>query len=840
VTTTQRSDQRGESPARHDVTRADRVRACLEQVGRGRANDGFQGLFALVREDPSEPLALHAVGVAALHTGDTKTAEQFVARACDRATERDEPALAARFRIDLAQILSVTAHRLDSNARLADAETVYRRITTIDPTNVAAWRRLVAIGLAHGDTTAVAIALERFLVLRPQDPDARVAAAELEYLSGQANQANASEASLQRAIAHLDAALYNDLAHCEAGILLGALLNQSGARQAAIEQLTRTAALNSKSIPVRFELGRLLALSGRVTEAEKVLTDAAALQSTEAAERAPILALSLAQRYDEAHAAIDARFSVDPDDIHAAYLRAVVLEHQRKPSDAAYWFSRVIDIDPSQLTASARWAFRLTQLGASDASVNVLRRVLLRWPEFSVGRVQSELALPPIYPDSTTLEAKRNRFIEGLARLHRDPPRFGHEDAQLLTSNFWLAYQGRNDRDQQISLAQSYVLGCPALSFTAPHVARRTQRPRLRVGLLSAFFSNHVTTRMYRGLIEHLDRKRFEVFVIHSCDGRRDAVTKEVSALADHSLYLPASLNESQRALAQLELDVLFYPDVGMSHDNYFLAFGRYARVQCTSWGHPVTSGITAIDYYISSDRLEIAGAEAHYSERLVRFANLPTYYHRPQPVPAYDRSKLGLPDNARLYACLQSLFKFHPDFDAAIARVLRADPNAHIVTLAGERDTWSSLLRTRWQTVMPDCMDRIKFIPHVDNSTYVALLRSADVLLDTFPFAGGNTTYQAIAVGAPLVTLPSDLLRGRCSLGAYDQIGFHGLVARDEKHYAELAVRVANDRDFRTQCLNAIADGAPRLFERMDSIEEFNEFFTSAYEASFKEGPHA
>jgi protein O-GlcNAc transferase len=111
------------------------------------------------------------------------------------------------------------------------------------------------------------------------------------------------------------------------------------------------------------------------------------------------------------------------------------------------------------------------------------------------------------------------------------------------------------------------------------------------------------------------------------------------------------------------------------------------------------------------------------------------------------------------------------------------------------------------------------------------------DVAIDTFPFAGGNTTFQSLGVGTPLITLPNDFMRSRCAVGAYNQIGFEELVARDPAHYAELAVRVANDREFRAHCVEAIRDGESRLFETEQVINEFNEFFASAYEASFKEG---
>jgi hypothetical protein len=96
--------------------------------------------------------------------------------------------------------------------------------------------------------------------------------------------------------------------------------------------------------------------------------------------------------------------------------------------------------------------------------------------------------------------------------------------------------------------------------------------------------------------------------------------------------------------VAEAELDALFYPDIGMDVFTYFLAFARLARVQFTTWGHPVTTGIPNMDYFVSTRHAEPAQAERFYSERLVEFDNPPSFYYRPRPPSTFDlRAHLGL-----------------------------------------------------------------------------------------------------------------------------------------------------------------------------------------------------
>ena len=125
------------------------------------------------------------------------------------------------------------------------------------------------------------------------------------------------------------------------------------------------------------------------------------------------------------------------------------------------------------------------------------------------------------------------------------------------------------------------------------------------------------------------------------------------------------------------------YPDIGMEPFTYFLAFARLAPVQCVTWGHPLTTGLDTIDWFLSGESLETEEADAHYTERLVRLRGLPTYYRKPQVAgPAKSRAELGLPESGSLYACPQTLFKFHPEFDRLLAAILQTDRRGHLAMI--------------------------------------------------------------------------------------------------------------------------------------------------------------
>ena len=120
-------------------------------------------------------------------------------------------------------------------------------------------------------------------------------------------------------------------------------------------------------------------------------------------------------------------------------------------------------------------------------------------------------------------------------------------------------------------------------------------------------------------------------------------------------------------------------------------------------------------------------------------------------------RSTLELPDGKRLYGCPQTLFKIHPDFDQALAGILDADPQGFLVFIEGRVSRWTDNLKRRFRRTLPDSGRRVHFLPAIPNADFLKLLACCDVLLDPYPFGGGNSTLKALAVGTPVVPLPGD-----------------------------------------------------------------------------------
>ena len=456
--------------------------------------------------------------------------------------------------------------------------------------------------------------------------------------------------------------------------------------------------------------------------------------------------------------------------------------------------------------------------------------------------VNAHLLLPVMPGTLEDISDWRERYQAGIRTLINASGSVDDPGAKLAIWSFQLAYHNYNDRPVMESLCQLYRERAPTLTATAPHLVSWQLAPlkhhRIRVGFLSEFLANHTIGRLYQGLIRYLDRNRFEVVVIHAPKASRDAFNRNLGALADNTLVLPHGLVAQQQTVAAAKLDVLFYPDIGMSASTYFLAFARLAPVQAVSWGHPVTTGLDTLDYFVSAKSIEPEDAQAHYTERLVSLNRLPCCYPAvAAATQTLSRTALGLPEKGTLYGCPQSLFKIYPDFDAVLAAIAEGDPTGHLVFLEGLYPGWRHLLETRWRKAFPVLSQRALFLPRQPWEQFLALMAHFDVVLDPIHFGSGNTLYEAMAFGTPVVTWPGTFMRGRIVAGAYRQMAVRDApIALRLEDYAPLTLALGQNPERRRALREATVDTARQeLFDDMIAVREFEIFLEDAVVAAVR-----
>lgn len=562
-------------------------------------------------------------------------------------------------------------------------------------------------------------------------------------------------------------------------------------------------------------------------------------------------ALAMLSRTAEAEAAFRKALSLDPQFADAWFNLGNNLREQQRLIDADAAYRRVIALRPNHIGAlnnfaqllllrgrkeEAAEAFSdlgdvLHDVGRGADALSAYRQAQATWPS-AVHEIKLAFLTPVIPLSVAEIDRTRERLFAGMAALTAKGLTLSDPLRCASSAIFYTGYHGRNDRELRKRFADFYLGASPHLVWRAAHCADYAgPGGRIKIGFVSKFFyPEHPMTKLYGGIVEQLDRRRFDVSVF-----RFDPPGASAPPADTRVTVLRDDLPAARQAIAEAQLDVLFYTDIGMEPTTYFLAFARLAPVQCVTFGHPVTTGIANVDYFLSAQELDRADAVDHYTETLIRLGSVPTFFKRPSV--AADPPKpvdLGLPAEARLYFCAQNLIKYHPDFDAVLGEILRRDSKGLVVLINSKKaPQLEQALLARFRQSIPDVVHRVTFLPFLKLETLLGFLQYVDAILDTPVFGGGTTSLEMFAVDAPIVTWPGPFARSRITHALYRQMQLEGLAAENGAHYVELALRLANDASWRAMLRDQLRQKKHVLYENVALLRELERFFVAAVGAA-------
>ena len=519
---------------------------------------------------------------------------------------------------------------------------------------------------------------------------------------------------------------------------------------------------------------------------------------------------------------------IDPRATHAwNELGSIYRDMSDTPKSIAA-YKKAVEVFPGNVDAKANLTCILSTDGSFEESRALCEELLTAQPDQMGVRFRKAIVIPAIMDSVEQIEESRAQILTELDDLANYPGQVTDPLGQIGATNFYLAYHGRNDREIQQKTAETLLKICPTLDYIAPHIGKSRKPGKIRIGVCSRHLSRHTIGVLWGEYFARLDRDRFEIYLFHTLPVF-NGVPKALRDRVDREVRIPLRLDEARKIIANVELDVMYYTDIGMEPLTWFLSFARLAPVQAVTWGHPLTTGVPNMDYFVSSTHLEVADPSAHYSERCVRLPTLNTFYLRPELEVSLGRDHFGISDDSTLYVCPQTLFKLHPDIDGIFRRVLEGDPKGQLLLIEGTSAFHTTLIKERFNRTLSDLMNRIVICPRQSHQGFLAMVNMADVMLDPIHFGGGSTTLQALSFGTPVVTLPSEFLRGRISNACYKQIGVDELIARDSEHYCQIALEVGKNDQYRADLRAVLKEKCGVLYDNANVITEFEQFLEQA-----------
>ena len=510
-----------------------------------------------------------------------------------------------------------------------------------------------------------------------------------------------------------------------------------------------------------------------------------------------------------------------------------VLKALGKENDAIDAYRRAIGLNPQLSDASYNLAIMLQARAGHAAAIELLRKTVVSNPLHSsawdalyralLGQDQHEEAIQAFLAWDRAMPPCPELVVAGLAlcrqlgdhalearylALALDWPFTDFTPEQFVPILGMIQYFDVT-REQLLACYRRYDAAVAARNpFIIPMLPRRAADGRLRIGYVSADFRKHVMGRWMLEVVSRHDRRRISVFLISTCQPREyDAVTDAFRSHADGFADI-SELDDfaAAKSIAEADLDIL----VDLAGHTMAARPGIYAhrpaRTIVTHLGYHGCLGLRAVDYKLTDRIADPVDASQFQIER--PFALNVCVFPLVRLVPA-DAGQVPWGDadlhGKFVFAAFTNVLKLSSRCLAVWRRVLEALPEAVMLFSPPSPAQHAGILRIMAAAGIDKSRIVFLTVPHHD-ALWQARYRLAHAVLDTFPYAGGDTTLAALDMGVPVVTLVGDRHSGRVGASILTYLGITETIAQTEEEFVAIAVRLARDAVFMAQTRQRIA----------------------------------
>ena len=664
---------------------------------------------------------------------------------------------------------------LQGLGRHQEAAKSFRRVLTREPRNAVALNKLGSALLELRAPDEARARLVEALALQPNYAEAQFHLGAALQALGRCEEAAAAYRRALELQPSYPAALNN----------LGTALQALGRSTEAIDCLNR-------AIADRPEFAAALSNLGNVLQAEKRLEEAADHYRRALAIDPSLVetyynfgnALRLLGQVDQAIGCYRQALTLAPEEQRILNNLGVALRDRRMLDDSIEICARAVALAPDVAAGHDNLARSLQAAGRLSEAIESYRRCLALDP-----------ALLGAASNLADALAEQGHFEEAVER-HRAIIDQSPEDPIAQEKLLFIA-QYLPDATEQMLFEEARAWGdrhAPSIPIEAARFDNdRDPARRLRVGYLSGDFKLHACAFFVHPLFAHHDRSAVELFA-YSEDSAPDGYTAAFRDVSDHWRSVHTLDDDALAQQIRADgIDILVHLSAHTTGSRLKLAGLGPAPIQANWMGLGTTSGVRAIDYFITDRFLVPDGAESFFTESVIRLPDCAYCFSPPEspdvaPPPALSSGHVT-------FGTLSRAVRLNDRTLGVWARILARIPGSRLLinTLAMNDPATSERLRQFFAARGVEA-DRLELICTKGREATLGSYGRIDIALDPFPHNAGLTTYEALHMGAPVVTRAERPPQGRYGASILSNLGFPKWVAADDDSYVEIAVGLAGD----------------------------------------------
>ena len=728
----------------------------------GRLSEADALYRQALAEDPENIDALHFRGVIAFQRGDYPQAVLFISQALSHNASN-----AAAYN-NLGNALAAQGKRLESL-------TAYLEALALQPDYADALCNLGDALKSSGKIERAIACYRRALSITP------------ELHSAQVKLENGLEELSQRGEMLAPGSIAPAADPVDAQIRLGITFQERGRLGEAIECYRQALALGPEIPEAHFNLGNAYKDQAHFDKAIASYERALALAPDDPAAHTNLGSALLQQgRRQEARVCFRKALALEPDLAEAHYNLGIASYQAGDLPSAKSALAKYLQLQPDDRTALMALGEACSRSNELDQAASCFERVLTRDP----GCAEAHNLLGNVLRN----QARHQGAIEHyeLAILGDDNPVVAFQNllfCMMCTGSFSAADIHAKHREFARRFEQ------PLLSCQSPFPNAPEPNRRLRIGYVSPDFRSNIVGHYIQPILQNHNRAEFEV-CCYFTGFAQDPETERIRALADqwHDVHLLS--DDQMAALIRAHQIDLLVDLCGHGPGNRILALARKpAPVQASYLDYSATTGLTSIDYRLTTEYCDPSGtSEQYYSEKLYRLKDTYWTYN-----PAARLPVSALPMQSKQHVSFGSFNMYYRITSQVLelwSRLLASVPDSRLVIVGvASGSTQATLLeRLKRGGVAPE---RVSIHGLVSYQRYNELMGTVDLALAPFPYNGATTMMDCLWNGLPVVAKEGgETFCSRLGCSVLAQLGLSGLIARDDDEYIRIAIELTSNME--------------------------------------------
>ena len=342
-----------------------------------------------------------------------------------------------------------------------------------------------------------------------------------------------------------------------------------------------------------------------------------------------------------------------------------------------------------------------------------------------------------------------------------------------------------------------------------PIIKNKYKNKKVKIGFFSSDIrKSHSVTFFLKTVLSKYNKNKFEIYLyLNHKKINDDETTKLFKKMVDESHYTANLDNISAINLIRKHSLDIFVDLMGVTSGSRLeIVKNRVSPIQISWCGYCNTTGLNEMDYLLSDKNLIYENELNLYKEKIIFLPNIwnahvgYTNQREFNETPALKKGYIT-------FGSFNNFTKINDNVIKTWSEILRKTRNSKLI-LKSSSPRVNDILAKKFQK--ENIFDRVEIKQHIKKfEDHINLYKEIDLALDTFPYNGVTTSFEAIWMGVPVLTMQGYNFNSRCGESINKNLGLINLIAKDEKDYIFKAKKLAEDQESLKEIRKKIYDEA-------------------------------